>query len=285
MASYGIATGSAGIVEGLSADAKTLIFDKKVTVRSGTGFSTVGAPLARYDFTCDGFPVIFVAQDTATYPLSNTGLCPTRICGLEKSGNNYKLWVEYPRGISNTADYNHYYIFKQTTAASTATWGIRTWDADGEVSYDTGYKPLHIKRIVTFTTAEAQLASKTKSYGPTLTKPAYLARMSEGSYGSANTYRQIAGVNYGYASFSSNAPFYSFRESASGNGQFNSSYWITGYKASYYVFASDWEAQTWNQLKAAGIDVSVSGGTLLSNWSDVNPVAFQTHFIEASDYD
>jgi len=315
---YGFQTSQNGIsIDGISSEANTLRFHTKLSASSGTaytnsicnpsgvtGYSNSADYLAlsaSYDFSCPSYPVIFV------YPTADGK--PIRILGVEDLGSNdYRLWIGMPNGTMvwdtstpgsefiSTYPVNQYttsdiltcdfYIFSQTTSTGTDQYGIRMWDKNGNVSFDTSNNPLKFSDSAVFPTQDYwDLNSYTMDSG--MTKPAYLARINPAT-NNYYTYNVLYGafVNVNLHSWHTYVSYFS---GAMGRFWASTAVYSTGYPGTYGNGASVNFDLCIDILEARGINITNAGhssGTATANWTNVSPVSAEFYtFIDGADYD
>ena len=310
MAVHGFQTSADGLViEGISSEANTLRFETKLLGSSGVSYTESicnpagpsGYPnsadyttkMAIYSFTCPSFPVIFVCPTADSKPV--------RCLGVEHvGGTSYTLAVQVPNGnlgwtsgnltgvypdLYTTADAlsNDYYVFSQTTTNGTEGYGMRMWDNNGDLSFDSSYEPLKFSGSTTFP-SQGLPDVLGATYDVAMVKPAYLLRTSPAMFTYTNyniLYTNFVNVNL--ISFNEYVGLYL--------GQMVRSWHLTAYHATGFPGVSGNGAAAnyslcINILNSKGINVTTaSPGSATSHWSNVTSAATFYPMIDGADYD
>ena len=290
--SYGMAMlNSSNQVDGISSEANTVVFIKKLSSTSSNNYDqdlgknsglqvNLKAKMAKYTFTCPNEPIVFVRQVT----IDDTNVQPTRVLGVEKgSGDTYHLWVSYPYDHNSNSNYNEYYIFAQmnNSQASSDSHGMRMYDSGGNLTFDSGKKPLIFKGSCSIPGLTVGQSGQATYNGGTYSKPAYLARTVSATdtswwYG----YQQFWGYNV-YNAVQSRHPYIWMKE----NNKLHIQWYVSAHIQSYYHYDSDFTTALNSAINVMKDDNCINMTHTQTNWTNISFGGAWIPLIDGADYD
>lgn len=297
---YGLMTKNAdGSLDGLSSEANTLVFLKKLSSSSSAGYSeSLGnssgllldyqAKISKYEFTSPGEPIIFAAQST----IDDAVETPSRILGVEKgTGDNYTLWIQYPYNHTNQADYNEYYVFVQISQDfinnnTPDSFGMRMWDSGNNVTFDSSYKPLIFKGSVSLPSLTVGSGGDA-TYSGSMTKPAYLLRTNPACYSVAG-YGPLSTCSFG-CNIAIGVQHLNVYRWLKENNKMHVQWYTSAQAQSSYYYNGNFNTafgEAIDSLNSNCIDIDHNGaGSATSSWTNISFGGEYMPMIDGADYD